>query len=102
MTKADYQAFPGLEEDYIGEHKVGSSYHLGLTVREYFAVMALQGLLAAPDVDVRDGAGYVDPSKLTDWAVLYADALIHSLNADRGELDAKAATLTPSTGTKIQ
>ncbi len=74
----------------------------GVTIREYFSVMALQGLLAAPDVDVRDGAGYVDPSKLTDWAVLYAESLIRSLNEDQGELDAKAATLTPSTGTKIQ
>jgi hypothetical protein len=76
--------------------------HVELTIREYFAILALQGLLAAPDVDVRDGAGYVDTSKLTDWAVLYADALIRSLNADMGELDAKAATLIPSTGTKIQ
>jgi hypothetical protein len=41
----------------------------GLTKREYFAAMAMQGLLANPNI-----------SCVTSDAVLYADKLIEALN----------------------
>ena len=44
----------------------------GLTKREYFAAMALQGLLA----------GGAKAEHIPDVAVLYADELINSLNED--------------------
>lgn len=43
----------------------------GLTKREYFAVMAMQGLLARPQVGMDD---------IPTAAVRYADALIEALN----------------------
>jgi hypothetical protein len=47
-------------------------YHPGLTKREYFAAMAMQGLLASPKYP--DGLGHVG----TD-AVKFADDLIAAL-----------------------
>ena len=44
----------------------------GLTKREYFAISALQGLLADPNCS--------GPEKVAKWAVEYADALINQLN----------------------
>lgn len=49
----------------------------GLTKREYFAAAALQGFLADPasaDFDTRE--------ELTDSVVMYAEALIESLNKE--------------------
>ena len=51
------------------EHPDGSVTCLGLTKREYFAAMAMQGLLANPNI-----------SCVTSDAVLYADKLISALN----------------------
>jgi hypothetical protein len=46
----------------------------GLTIREYFAAMAMQGLLAGADVRER-----WDPHPLANQSVLCADALIAEL-----------------------
>ena len=62
-TKANNSAFPIIAEDYIIDG--------GLTKREYFAVLALQGLLA------NDSA--LITSKVID-AVKAADALIEELS----------------------
>jgi len=43
----------------------------GLTKREYFAAIALQGILSQDDSR---------PSDAANWAVEYADALIDALN----------------------
>ena len=48
--------------------------HLGLTKREYFSVMAMQGLLACPDI----AASRKD---IADEAVLQADELIIALES---------------------
>jgi len=48
-----------------------------LTVREYFAAMAMQGTLAAEN----SSWGYHDTKKTATEAVEYADALIEALNA---------------------
>lgn len=48
----------------------------GLTKREHFAAMAMQGLLANPDRDVMDYGNY------SNDAVMHADALIDALNKE--------------------
>jgi len=48
--------------------------YIGLTKREYFAAMALQGFLASEE------KGY--PNQFTNSAVQAADALIAALNAE--------------------
>ena len=58
-----------------------NSYSSGLTIREYFAAKALQGLLANPNIDFMpfDWAKEIP----LDWAkeaIYHADALIMLLN----------------------
>lgn len=48
----------------------------GLTIREYFAGLALQGILAAPE------SAKFSPDVICKTAVLYADALITALNSE--------------------
>jgi hypothetical protein len=62
--KFDDAAFP-----QIIDHKEGTILIKGLSKREYFAAMAMQGLLANPNISV-----------VTSDAVLYADKLIAELN----------------------
>ena len=47
----------------------------GLTKREYFAAMALQGYVASTLSDIVQSPEYT-----AKWAVRYADALINELN----------------------
>ena len=65
-----------------------SEDHDGLTKREYFAAMAMQGLLPASNLDLSDDdrdefdgqtVGYI----IAKFAVEYADALIKQL--EQGE-----------------
>ena len=52
----------------------GGEYHLGLTKRELFAAMAMQGqLTSAADCDDSSCEG------IAKWAVNYADALLAEL-----------------------
>jgi hypothetical protein len=60
-------AFPSSPEKYEPE--------FGLTKRELIAAMAMQGLLADPNVRLK-------PDTMSKWAVDQADALIERLNAD--------------------
>jgi hypothetical protein len=61
---------PSTPCSYINsDFTVDYSIYQGLTKREYFAAMALQGLLANPNISV-----------VTSDAVLYADRLIAELN----------------------
>jgi hypothetical protein len=64
-TKKNESAFPIIAEDYIIDG--------GLTKREYFAGLAMQGLLGVID----DGD---TPSVVAKSAVMTADALIDELN----------------------
>ena len=54
----------------------------GLTKREYFAALAMQGLLANPVEIVQMGYG---PDSFAKCAVESADALIEALNKDRSD-----------------
>lgn len=78
----DKQAFPCCEEIYYDELKTGITYHEGLTKREYFAAMALQGYLASYDESHEPTT-----RSAAEHAVEYADALILALNkkSDRSE-----------------
>jgi hypothetical protein len=64
-TKAKGPAFPLISND-------GYIINAGLTKREYFAAMALQGLLANSNIQL-DGAS-------ANTAILFADALIEELS----------------------
>ena len=47
----------------------------GLTKREYFASMAMQGIAANPNLK-KDGS----PEWVSEWSVKYADELVKALN----------------------
>jgi len=69
QTKKDDSAFPIFDDDanYFTKNQ-------GLTKREYFAAMALQGLLNVPFVD----ESYLD--EIPKMAIELADNLIRELN----------------------
>jgi hypothetical protein len=65
-TKKNESAFPIIAEDYIIDG--------GLSKREYFAAMALQGIIANKDgLDIKI-------ERIVESAVHTADALIEELN----------------------
>jgi hypothetical protein len=68
--KGNDNAFPSSPDKYEPE--------FGLTKRELIAAMAMQGLLADPNVRLK-------PDTMSKWAVDQADALIERLNADPAE-----------------
>ena len=70
MTNKDDSAYP------ITEQQSDYSYMQGLTKRELFAAMALQGLVSRMNGSVEDDV-YA--------AVKAADALIEELNKNKGE-----------------
>lgn len=57
---------------------------LGLTKREYFAAMAMQGMIAgtSSSVEVMRALGSQDELIICKSATEYADALIEALNKD--------------------
>ena len=70
MTDPKDLAFP---TNHISpERRWEPVYHCGLSKREYFAAMAMQGILA----DGITGA----PKEFSEWAVKLADSLIEALN----------------------
>lgn len=52
---------------------------LGLTKREYFAAMAMQGILAA---NFPQGPSQDDRNSAANYAVVIADALLEALNRE--------------------
>ena len=48
-------------------------YKLGMTLRDYFAAQAMQGLLS-------DGVGSLSDEELADWAYKLADAMMKARN----------------------
>ncbi len=76
-TVHDHQAFPAFNNH--GECLTSTD---GLTKREYFAALAMQGLLAT---ESEPGNAY--PRDIADMAVRRADALIAALNGE-GQNDA--------------
>jgi hypothetical protein len=76
MTNPIDPAYPIMPKANPGEWAVGS---LGLTKREHFAAMAMQGFLANPQMAL--GATVEDKRmSINEAAVFTADALIAELN----------------------
>ncbi len=69
MTHSCHSAFP--TKGYGGDED-------GMTIREYFAIMALQGMLSGV------GVNYINPANpmVAPTAVKYADMLIEELNKE--------------------
>lgn len=66
MNGGNFAAFPIPKSDLAGSHDA----EYGLSKREYFAAMAMQGLLAHYGND---------DSRIADWAISEADALLAEL-----------------------
>lgn len=69
MTNPSDNAFPW---DDVGPHP-------GLTKREHFAAMAMQGFCANTSEEI----GQAGPNKRAYWALKEADALIAELNKEK-------------------
>lgn len=65
MKLADKAAFPLPHENH--EHR-----HPGMTLREYYAGLAMQGILTDPSIDMGSG-------ELAAVSVLFAEALVRAL-----------------------
>lgn len=62
-----------------------SEHSFGLTKREYFAALFLQGMLSKNKSENLMNASYVDsytPNVDVKWATVYADMLIDQLNGN--------------------
>lgn len=70
MTNANDEAFG---------HGADNGHCPGLTKREYFAGLAMQGLLAS------DGKRECEEDTVASWSVQQADALIAELNKEASE-----------------
>ena len=68
-TRANEPAYPVV--DQTGERFQNEP---GLTIREHFAGLAMQGLLVASDPHDTSS-----PATVAEWSVSYADALISAL-----------------------
>lgn len=79
-TSPNSPAFGFSETDYFDDQPIGSTTYPGLTKREYFAALAMQGLLAA-DAPA-DAVDLWKPRLLGTLAVERADALIAALNGE--------------------
>jgi methyl coenzyme M reductase beta subunit len=60
---------------------------IGLTKREYFAALAMQGLLANNMIFNSFGKETITKNILTEIAVISADALINYLNKEKDATD---------------
>lgn len=75
VTKALDSAFPAFDSD-------GDAVRLGLSKREYFSIMALQGILAS--------GKFI--SGHTEFAIQFADDLIAQLNKKNEESNSEEPT----------
>jgi len=66
--KGNEPAFP-ITQKHLDDYHAGGGSTLGLTVREWFAGMAMQGMLASGFINFRN----VDEGKV--WAERWADAM---------------------------
>lgn len=57
--------------------------HLGLSKREYFAAMAMQGICSGMSNDSIVNNRSSDTQGVAELAVMYADALIEQLNKEK-------------------
>ena len=74
MTNANESAMP------LNEFAYSMQFSSGLTKREYFAAMAMQGLLASFTQKSAIGAWNNETKETAEASVHLADALINALN----------------------
>lgn len=70
MTIGNENAYPVISFDQEGR---SSEYEAGLTKREYFAAMAMQGILSSGDWPF-------DSQPIVKYSISLSDALINELN----------------------
>ena len=75
-TNPNQSCYPCQELDGQGNPREAMSY--GLTKREYFAAMSMQGMLANPDLATET----FKEKLIAAWSVDCADALIAELNKE--------------------
>jgi len=83
MTNPNDLAYP-LQFDH---ETTGKGWFPGLTKREYFAVLATQGIMAG--VSGQESLASVHPTSWATIGVEVADALIAALNETKGGTDAE-------------
>ena len=72
----------GAQMAYPGEGPNSQGY--GLTKRELFAAMMLQGILPTmPDLKAKPGSGPITERHLAEQAVVFADALLTALDVTK-------------------
>lgn len=73
---------PYSRDEHSGDSPENHFAFWGLTKREYFAAMAMQGILSASHSDAESSAGFYSPQdkNIAIMSVQYADALINELN----------------------
>ena len=80
MTNANHSIHAQISGTGTGDY--GETYttyqHSGLTKREYFAAMAMQGMLSA--CNGVSGNQHGEADHIANCALLHADALINKLN----------------------
>ena len=65
------------------ESRIKDSSLIGLTKREYFAGLAMQGLLANCNGGMTSGGNHIfSPNGISELAVLHADELLKQLEDD--------------------
>ena len=81
MENADKPINPIVQEENIGQGgKILMCTEYGLTKREYFAGLAMQGLLANCNGGMTSGGNLVfSPNGISELAVLHADELLKQL-----------------------
>lgn len=78
MTNENDNAFPVIAWEQYGQKW---EYQQGLTKREYFAAMAMQGFLSSIDWCADNAVANESHAKITaKVSIQYADALINELN----------------------
>lgn len=80
-TLANYPAFPSISDSRAGADSYGNTFTAfecisqGMTLRQHYAGLAMQGLLSCP----ADGVT-MKAERIATWAVEQADALLAELD----------------------
>lgn len=83
MKNLDLPAFPINDKDLRNISKFYSDDLLGLTKREYFAGLAMQGILSSP-LSLEEGKTR-RPKTVAEISIEYADAILSELEATKNE-----------------
>lgn len=83
MKNADRPINPIVQEEYIGGGKnILQCTQAGLTKREYFAGLAMQGLATTIKPNSPENTLEI-PKNIAGWSVAFADELLKALEPDQ-------------------